>query len=448
MNTKVAINKATPEAQPVVTATTAPKKKAAKKKAEALAPEEQKSLLAALEAGEARALADTIRTPAEVAKDVDEVTVDLLAFKVGEYLMLDFKPAAKLKPAEGYALEVEKDGLRLGRGKAVRFIDAWKISEAISVDPPELKKATDALDKAAPLEGAMKIAGVTGTDSTVLKVDPATLWVDEGFNPREHLVKIDELTASIKANGFLSDRPITVRRTIRMTEGKAVEGLEVIDGHRRHAAAVKAEVQEVTVLVKDHRGLDDNTRLISAVIANDGVALTLLERAHAIKRLVDSGMKRPEVAKRLGKPMTYVTNHMRLLEAHPSVLEAASKGTLPGHFIMRTVKNNPDDHESQAKYISTALQGVDERKKLRIRETHEKKAARLARIEEKRQAKALAKETLPRSKAVAILARVSEAYLAFKRSRGPASEKNEAWVELDQQLRLVQKQKKLGLLKL
>ncbi len=133
--------------------------------------------------------------------------------------------------------------------------------------------------------------------------------------------KIEELAASIREKGILE--PLVVR--------KSDEGYELIIGERRWRAAQKAGLTEVPVVLKD---VTDRESLEMALIENlQREDLGILEEAEGYRQLIEEfTLTQEELAKRIGKDRTSVTNTLRLLRLPDEVKEHLSESKLsPGH---------------------------------------------------------------------------------------------------------------------
>lgn len=115
---------------------------------------------------------------------------------------------------------------------------------------------------------------------------------------------LSELAASIAEKGIL--QPLVVRKK------EDESGYELIAGERRLQASKIAGLPEVPVLVIE---ADRASRLELAIIENiQRQNLNVLEEADAYQRLIkDFGHTQEEVAQKVGKDRTTVTNILRLL---------------------------------------------------------------------------------------------------------------------------------------
>lgn len=126
--------------------------------------------------------------------------------------------------------------------------------------------------------------------------------------------KLDELGASIKKHGLI--QPITVRYI-------GEKRFELISGERRLRAAKLAGLQEIPAFIRE---ADDEQSMAFALIENiQREELNPLEVALGYKRLLEEfDYTQAEVAERVGKNRTTVTNMLRLLNL-PDFIQSALK---------------------------------------------------------------------------------------------------------------------------
>lgn len=136
-------------------------------------------------------------------------------------------------------------------------------------------------------------------------------------NVRRNLGDLDELAASIKAQGLL--QPLVVAPVaITQEEQKASSGLlpqryVLIAGHRRLAAAQQAKVESVPCIVRDD--LDSLAKQVEAMLCENLMRsdLTVMEEADAYAQLELLGVKEAAISKTTGRSRKTV--HERLLLA-------------------------------------------------------------------------------------------------------------------------------------
>ena len=114
--------------------------------------------------------------------------------------------------------------------------------------------------------------------------------------------KLEELAQSIRTTGVI--QPLLVR---------PLGGLfELVAGERRWRAAQLAGLARVPAIVRE---IPDEKLLELALIENiQRAELNPVEEAKAYKRLIESlGLTQDEVAQRVGRDRTFVTNYLRVL---------------------------------------------------------------------------------------------------------------------------------------
>lgn len=132
---------------------------------------------------------------------------------------------------------------------------------------------------------------------------------------------LNELAASIAQIGLL--QPILVYPH----HGR----YRIIAGERRFRAALKAQLDQVPVLI---RTLPEQERVLAALIENlQREDLNAMEAAQAIHRLMDEGsLTQEETAQKLGKSRPAIANLLRLLQLDKSVQAMVREGLLSeGH---------------------------------------------------------------------------------------------------------------------
>ena len=173
------------------------------------------------------------------------------------------------------------------------------------------------------------------------------------FQPREVFNEqaLRELADSIRAHGVI--QPIIVR--------KIGDKYEIIAGERRYKASAMAGLTKIPAII---RNLDDKETSKVALLENlQRKNLNPIEEAMAYKRLLDEfHLKQDEIAERVAKSRTAVTNSMRLLKLDEKVQQMLIDEMISaGHA--RAILALPD----KEKQASVAARVFDE--KMSVRET-------------------------------------------------------------------------------
>jgi ParB family chromosome partitioning protein len=123
--------------------------------------------------------------------------------------------------------------------------------------------------------------------------------------PRKHFApeKLEELAASIREKGIIQPLVVTKKDGF----------FEIIAGERRWRASQKAGLREIPVVIREASA---DAVLELALIENiQRQDLNAIEEAQAYRSLVEQfGISQEDVARRVGKNRTTVTNALRLLK--------------------------------------------------------------------------------------------------------------------------------------
>ena len=256
---------------------------------------------------------------------------------------------------------------KAGLGKGLDSLIANKVTP-VAVTPVEVAKKDEKV-----IEGILM---------DIKKVEPNREQPRKNFDEDALL----ELSESIKQFGVLQPLIVQDRKGY----------YEIIAGERRWRAAKIAGLKEVPVIIKD---LTDQEVVEIALIENiQRENLNPIEEAIAYKRLLtEFNLKQDEVAERVSKSRTAVTNSMRLLKLNEKVQQMVIDDMLStGHA--RALLGIED----QDKQYQTAQKIFDE--KLSVRET-EKLVKKIQQEKEEDKSK---KEAKIDSKMVAIFGNLEE----------------------------------------
>src|SRR5437660_7781165 len=182
--------------------------------------------------------------------------------------------------------------------------------------------------------------------------------------PRTHFdeTKLDELAQSIRTSGII--QPLLVRRRGGL--------FELIAGERRWRAAQLAGLPRIPAIIRE---IPDDKLLELALIENiQRQELNPIEEANAYKRLIESlNLTQEEVAQRVGRDRTFVTNYLRILKlpseiqslleieklsfGHARALLGLSDAVHQRRFAQKIVKHSWSVRETERR-IRNASQGA------------------------------------------------------------------------------------------
>ena len=193
------------------------------------------------------------------------------------------------------------------------------------------------------------------TDAGLLMLDVKRIQPNR-YQPRADFSGLEGLVDSIRGNGIV--QPVIVRRE--------ADGYRLIAGERRWRAAQIAGMERIPAIVKK---VSDDRLLELALIENiQRKELNPIEEAGAYQVLLtDMKLSHLEVAKRVGRDRSSITNSLRLLRLPTKVQSLIREGSVTlGHAkaIMAIV-----DAETQIKVAEEVARNL-----LSVRETEERVA--------------------------------------------------------------------------
>lgn len=152
---------------------------------------------------------------------------------------------------------------------------------------------------------------------------------------------LEELASSIKEHGVF--QPIIVK--------KSIKGYEIIAGERRVKASELAGLEEIPAIIRD---FNDTQMMEIALLENlQRENLSAIEEATAYKKLQETlSLTQEELAKRLGKSRSHITNMLGLLTLPEDIQnEVNNKSISMGHARVLSKLDNINQQEELAKKI-------------------------------------------------------------------------------------------------
>ena len=182
------------------------------------------------------------------------------------------------------------------------------------------------------------------TNDQIVEIDLSELRANP-YQPRKNFDEdaLNELASSIKEHGVF--QPIIVK--------KSIKGYEIIAGERRFRASKLAGMQTIPAIVKD---FSDEEMMQIALLENlQRENLTSIEEAKAYKSIIESmNITKDELAKKVGKSRSHVTNILGLLKLPASVQDMVLYNKLSmGHARVLSKLDDPKTIEDLAQRVIT-----------------------------------------------------------------------------------------------
>lgn len=237
-------------------------------------------------------------------------------------------------------MAAKKSGL--GRG-----LDALFPEKTVQSKHQEIKKLNNITESQISREKEGKNNGVMMVK--ISKVEPNREQPRKKFDEDSLL----ELSESIKQYGVLQPLLVSDKK----------DYYEIIAGERRWRAAKLAGIKEIPIIIREFS--NQETVEISLIENIQREDLNPVEEAMAYKRLIDEfHLKQDEIAERVSKSRTAVTNSLRLLKLDPRVQNMVIEEMITaGHARAILGISDPDTQEMVASKVFDH--------KLSVRETEE-----------------------------------------------------------------------------
>lgn len=187
-----------------------------------------------------------------------------------------------------------------------------------------------------PVKKTMKEVGATSGD--LWMVPRGDIRVLDGFNIRsrntDHEAHIKALAASIKANGFMRDKPLAGY--------VSADGIVLTDGHCRLEAvdaliAAGEDAFPLPMVVKP-TGTSAEDLTVALVTSNSGKPLSPLEVATVAQRLRTFGWDDKTIASRLGRTVSSVRDLAVLSGAPAAIRKMVETGKVGASLAVATIR--------------------------------------------------------------------------------------------------------------
>jgi ParB family transcriptional regulator, chromosome partitioning protein len=179
--------------------------------------------------------------------------------------------------------------------------------------------------------------GANTLEIEISKISPNPFQPRTEFGPEE----IQELADSIREKGLL--QPILLR--------KHKDGYQIVAGERRFRATQLLGLASIPALVREQ--LSDRDMMEMALIENiQRVQLNAIEEAMAFEQLINNcGITHDELAQKLGKSRSAITNTLRLLKLDEPLKAMIKEGKLTAGHGRALLQTDPKKRQKLAEKI-------------------------------------------------------------------------------------------------
>lgn len=191
----------------------------------------------------------------------------------------------------------------------------------------------------------LDVADVAAPGEHVKNINIETIVANPDQPRREFDEKaLEELAESIKVHGIIQPLVVTPHE----------DGYRIVAGERRFRASKIAGLKKLPAIIRNHEELE---QLEIALVENvQRVDLSPLEQAVSIVRLRDQFSMTPkQIAGKLGKAETTISNIVRLLQLPEQAIEALKAGSISeGHA--RAILALKPNREQQSALLNTIIE--------------------------------------------------------------------------------------------
>lgn len=264
-------------------------------------------------------------------------------------------PAAAPEPAEDLDRSAADENAPAPAPSPVSLVPPPSTEQSATEEPaPVVPTAAGPAVVPAPTAEAPGALGVPGAQLREVSVDDV---VPNPKQPRQVFddEALEELSHSVKEFGLL--QPIVVRENAGADGGHVT--YELIMGERRLRAARAAGLESVPAIVRD---TTDDAMLRDALLENiHRVQLNPLEEAAAYQQLLEEfGATHEELASKIGRSRSQVTNTIRLMKLPVKVQTRVAAGIISaGHA--RALLGLPDPEAQDALATRIVAEGMSVR---------------------------------------------------------------------------------------
>jgi ParB/RepB/Spo0J family partition protein len=187
---------------------------------------------------------------------------------------------------------------------------------------------------------------MTGTTESAKPCPIATIRATLGRARCRQPAQVERMKQSLTTHGQLTPLVVAARP----------EGVEVVDGFKRLAAATALGWTTLVVVV---RSLDETGQWAAMLLLNRGSSsMTTLEEALVLRELCKTGLTQVEIASLCARHKTWVSRRVGLVERlHPELIEAVKLGLLHPGSARRLLSLPPGNQLEMAAAVESARLG-------------------------------------------------------------------------------------------
>lgn len=199
------------------------------------------------------------------------------------------------------------------------------------------------------------------TKTDMLKIDPRRVIFEHENNPRKDYGDIKSLMNFIEENGTEALPPIKVKK-VKSEDG--TESYQLIHGYRRMTAITRllekgVEIKRI-IARPVPRGYNEKDELLDHISENSGMKLNPMEEASVFEKLIKFGWSQAEIAKRIGKTQSHVSQVLKLSGSSEFIKDTVSKGLISGALVVKVLNEHKGDEKAAERVIKASVKKLEE----------------------------------------------------------------------------------------
>ena len=197
------------------------------------------------------------------------------------------------------------------------------------------------------------IKGMALGRKDIFRINPLDIHEKEGFNARLDYGDLTSLVDYVLEHGNVPS-PLKVW----MEDGT----IYVDQGHRRlravHMAIEKGADVKTVDCIAEPVTYNPEMRLIEMVSSNEGMPLSMLEQGHVFRRLTGGGYEQIEVARKVAKSPSHVSNCIILANASKRIQNLIIEGKVKPTTVLGVLRDIIDE-DAQFAALTTAIESAE-----------------------------------------------------------------------------------------
>lgn len=195
-------------------------------------------------------------------------------------------------------------------------------------------------------------SGQRGGEET-LRIPISKIFIREGFNGRSDFGDIEGLAKSMMENGQMVPGRVDI-----LEDGTFL----LVAGERRYRALMLVwewtKDEPMYKAIVNGSKTTEEQRLLQMFTENDGKPFLPHEAANIIKRLINIGYSQTEVAKKIGKSDSYVSQMLDFFNEDKPVRDLVESGSLAMSTLTQMKKQIPDKGERTNVIMDAARRNI------------------------------------------------------------------------------------------